>query len=298
MDARYLQKIEGMKRTIHIAFADFAVNWGPWPDPVKYFKELLSEEYDVHVVSSDFGCRKIDGYVVDLVICSHPGTEHENFHCPKVYFPGEPNLLNLESYQYAITHHFSDDSRQYRLPLYALYGDVDRLVYKDSRPIPPKFCCVLFGKAYPHVETPREDFFDRLCSYKNVHSAGKYLNNTGFVITPRNKAEFIKDYKFVLSFESCSLPGFTSEKVFEPLLMNTIPVYWGNPLVHKDFNTKSFINANEYKTLDNVIERVIELDKDEDAYLAVLREPAFVDNVVNEYVKKENLLKFFRQILE
>ena len=80
--------------------------------------------------------------------------------------------------------------------------------------------------------------------------------------------------------------------------MNTIPVYWGNPLVHKDFNTKSFINANEYKTLDNVIERVIELDKDEDAYLAVLREPAFVDNVVNEYVKKENLLKFFRQILE
>ena len=44
-----------MKRTIHIAFADFAVNWGPWPDPVKYFKELLSEEYDVHVVSSDFG---------------------------------------------------------------------------------------------------------------------------------------------------------------------------------------------------------------------------------------------------
>ena len=43
-----------------------------------------------------------------------------------------------------------------------------------------------------------------------------------------NKMDFIKDYKFVISFENSSNPGYTTEKLIEPMLVNSIPIYWGN----------------------------------------------------------------------
>ena len=53
----------------------------------------------------------------------------------------------------------------------------------------------------------------------------------------------------------------------------SIPIYWGNPLVTKDFNPKAFINCNDYDNdFDAVIERIKELDNDPDKYLAMLRE--------------------------
>jgi hypothetical protein len=291
-----------MKKPIRLAFCDFEINWGPWPNPVKYFTDLLSEEYDISIVYSDFVGQKADFPVPpELAICAVPGRKHEQFKCPKIYFPGEPYPVNLVEYQYAMTHHFSPDPRHHRLPLYALYGDVNKLTtpkcFSAAPPVKQReFCCVLFGKSYPFDETPREAFFHELCKYKKVHSAGRHLNNMDFVIPPEKKAQFIQQYKFVLSFESCSLPGFTTEKVFEPLLMNTVPVYWGNSLVGRDFDTKAFVNCRDYENLDQVIERIIELDTNEEAYREVWNQPAYVDNTVNEFVKRENILSFFRGI--
>ena len=58
--------------------------------------------------------------------------------------------------------------------------------------------------------------------------------------------DFIKDYKFVISFENSSYPGYTTQKLIEPMLVNSSPIYWGNKSVGKDFNTKSFINVFYY----------------------------------------------------
>lgn len=288
-------------KILKLAFVDFAVNWGPWPNPVQFFADVLKDDYDVRVVKSDFR-----GYIVeagdppDLVICGHPGSEHEQYFCPKIYFPGEPRSLNLMNYDYEMSYHFSDDPRHYRLPLYPLYGDVNRLTQprifsQDMRM--REFCCVLFGKSYPHNETPREDFFHRLCKYKKVDSAGTHLNNTGYVIPHKQKAEYIKNYKFVLSFESCSRPGFTTEKIYEPLLMNTVPVYWGNPKIGLDFDTRSFINSGDYENLDQVIDAIIKADTDDEVYKDIIEWTAFPHNVVNEYVRKRNIVEFFRGIL-
>jgi len=286
-----------MKKPLKLAFVDFAINWGPWPDPVRFFVDVLKDEYEVQVVRSDCWANPVDtcGYP-DLVIYSHPGFEHDMYVCPKIFFSGEPCELNFDNYDYAMTYHFSDDPRHYRLPLYALYGDVNRLtapcVY-DPAWAQREFCCVLLGKPYPHEQTPREAFFHELCKYKHVKSAGRYLNNTGFVVTPENKAEYIKNFKFVLSFESCSLPGFTTEKIFEPLLMNTTPIYWGNPLIHADFNTGAFVNANQYEDLGAMIQDIIEIDREEYRYRYMVEQ----QHHLNHNVRKENILDFFREVL-
>ena len=35
--------------------------------------------------------------------------------------------------------------------------------------------------------------------------------------------------------------GYTTEKVVEPMLVNSIPIYWGNKLIGKDFNKSSML---------------------------------------------------------
>ena len=80
------------------------------------------------------------------------------------------------------------------------------------------------------------------------------------------------------------------------MLVNSIPVYWGNPLVGKDFNTNSFINYHDYKNEDEVIDRIIELDNDDTKYLEMLKEPWYNDNKLPRCMNEENILDFFSKI--
>ena len=291
-----------MMKTIKLGFVDFAINWGEWPNPIQFFVDTLKDDFDIQVTNSDWRGNRFDtGIAPDFVICAHPGTEHLKYKCPKIYFPEEPNAppINWANYDYAMTYRITDDPRHHRLPIYPLFADMNLL----TQPEPwseslwnREFCCVLFGKPYPNDETPREDFFRRLCEYKKVHSAGRHLNNVGFSKTMKEKGEYIKNFKFVLSFESCSIPGFTTEKCFQPLLASSVPVYWGNPLIGRDFNTERFINCMEYNDLDGVIERMIYLDTNKDAYRALFEQPRFVNNVVNDDVRKDSIVAFFRKV--
>jgi hypothetical protein len=55
-----------------------------------------------------------------------------------------------------------------------------------------------------------------------------------------------------------------------------IPIYWGDPDICKIFNPKAFINVLDFPSLDAVVERVQELDSDENAYISMLKEPPFL----------------------
>ena len=88
------------------------------------------------------------------------------------------------------------------------------------------------------------------------------------------------------------------EKIYEPMLVNSIPIYWGNPLVDRDFNEGSFVNVHHYTSFEEVIEHIIKIDQDEDLYRSYLAADYFYSSVVPEYLRKENILKKFDSIFE
>jgi hypothetical protein len=133
-----------------------------------------------------------------------------------------------------------------------------------------------------------------LSKYKKVHSGGKILNNVGGPV--KNKIQFISEFKFTFAFENSSFPGYVTEKVYEPMFVNSIPIYWGSPLVHLDFNTKSFVNHHDYKNDEEVIDRIIELDSDKYKMADLLNETWFTNNQLNQYCNKELLRSFFANI--
>ena len=124
------------------------------------------------------------------------------------------------------------------------------------------------------------------------------MNSVGRIVTEMEKVEFIKDYKFTIAFENTEYPGYTTEKLVQPMLAYSLPIYCGNPLIERDFNTKSFLNYTDFASEDELIERIIEIDQNDELYMQYLRQPYYHNNQVNEFVDTENILRQFQNIFD
>jgi hypothetical protein len=268
---------------ITINFTDF---WPGFDKTNNFFYNLLIERYDVVISEKP-----------DLLFYSVYGSAHIKYGCTKILYTGEPQKPDFILCDFAFSYDYPINKRNYRLPLYALYGDMTKLIGRDVNAEEimkkkKKFCCFIVSNDACSV---RNDFFHRLSKYKPVDSGGRVLNNIGGPVG--NKLEFIKDYKFVIAFESKSYPGYTSEKIYEPLTQNCIPIYWGDPMVHNDFNTSCFINCHDYPSFEHVVNRIVEIDNDDELYMQYLSEPVFRNNELNEFAKKENIVKRLDEIV-
>jgi hypothetical protein len=144
-------------------------------------------------------------------------------------------------------------------------------------------------------------FFRKLSKYKSIDSGGRVYNNIGRCIppgllSPSGKLDFISHHKFNIAFENARWPGYTTEKIVAPMKCNSLPIYWGNPLVGREFNPKSFVNCHDYSSLDEVVEEVIRLDRDDDLYMAKLTEPWFNDNIATKYCNSDYVIPFFSRV--
>jgi hypothetical protein len=60
------------------------------------------------------------------------------------------------------------------------------------------------------------------------------------------KRKFLNPYKFTIAFENYAYPGYQTEKLYDAMQINSIPIYCGDIHVDQIFNTKSFINVTDY----------------------------------------------------
>ena len=115
------------------------------------------------------------------------------------------------------------------------------------------FCNFLYSNRVPH----REEFFRQLSKYKKVDAPGRSMNNMPGIDNLykgdmwERKKQFLSEYKFTIAFESYVYPGYQTEKLYDAMQVNSLPIYCGDPLVGKIFNTKSFINAPDFISTSN-----------------------------------------------
>lgn len=283
--AEFIRNHTNDKKTLKINFGYF---WPEFDNYDNYFTRLLSRRYNV-IVSDD----------PDFYIFTHPyynnKKDYENYKCHRIFFGFENVRANWNICDYVVDSDYTNHPRHKRRPLWAGFIAKELTLPKDLQEFKEKkkFCCMLVSN--PNAKE-RIDFFYKLSKYKKVDSAGRYLNNISYSVG--NKKEFIKDYKFVISFENSSYPGYTTEKLIEPMLVNSIPIYWGNPRVGEDFNTKSFININDFKSFDDAIQYIIELDNNDEKYLELAAQPWFNENKIAKEYSEESVLDFFDFIVE
>ena len=132
---------------------------------------------------------------------------------------------------------------------------------------------------YSHANEPRDTYFYMLSKYKQVDSLGGWLNNTNTNSTRyasnyyEHSIQMKSRYKFSLAMENASCKGYTTEKIVSSLQAHTVPIYWGDPAVTDYINPKAFINCHDYSSFDEVIERVKEIDNNDELWLDMVTQP-------------------------
>jgi GR25 family glycosyltransferase involved in LPS biosynthesis len=219
---------------------------------------------------------------------------------PKAHYTGENSppikaegvFLNMGYKQLR-----GDDAGYVRLPLWMLeidwFGaDAERI--QNPKPLPlasmmtvdaavleakDRFCA--FVVTNPRNEM-RNNSFHWLSKYKRVDSAGRLFNNVGPEIYAGlgggggelKKHTFLKKYKFCLTYENEMCEGYTTEKILHAKAAGCVPIYWGDPLVERDFDGAGFLNANQVRTEEELVSLVKKVDEDPEAWHRMASVPA------------------------
>jgi hypothetical protein len=74
-----------------------------------------------------------------------------------------------------------------------------------------------------------------------------------------NKHATMSNYKFCLSIENIALNGYITEKIIDPLVTNTIPIYFGAPDIKATVPKNVFIDGQSYKSTSELVNKIFSM---------------------------------------
>ncbi len=223
----------------------------------------------------------------------------------RVFITGENISPCMDDYEFAIAFSFMNADGYIRVPNYVFranyYGySLENLCkpdnYEEMLEKKNRFCNFIYKQSY----NERNRIFRLVSEIDHVDCAGRLFNNMNGYTVPIGieKLNFMRKYKFTLAVENSFSPGYTTEKLVEAMLSGSIPIYYGDPLVGKVFNTKSFINYADYKSDKDFLNAIRELHYDDDKYKAMLAEPWLINNKLPDHMIFSFVENQFRRIYE
>lgn len=280
-------------KTLRCFFTDF---WSGF-DPVATFP-FLYERYHI----------EIDRVNPDYLIYANFGNENLMYkECIRIFFSGENTFPNFNLCDYAIAYSWLTlGDRYFRWKQYMYEYDYDRTPFKYPHTreelLNRKFCNFVYSNN-TYADPMRKHIFNALSAYKRVDSGGKFLNNIGQCVSPGlvNKLSFLNQYKFTLAIENSRVDGYATEKIIDPFLAKSLPIYWGNPHIGSDYHPNAMVNLMDYDSIDEAVQEIIRMDQDDDSYLAKLNAPFWLYGDTFDDFRRQEQAKyhsFFFSIFE
>jgi hypothetical protein len=129
--------------------------------------------------------------------------------------------------------------------------DIEALAAEKSH-----LCNFIYSNRVPY----REKLYDRLSRHIFIHSPGGSRNNCSVSslsarhssLSWSTKRDYLRHFKYTLALESYWSPGYRTEKLTDPMLADSIPIYVGDQLASQTFNPKSFLEIRP-APLNNVL---------------------------------------------
>jgi hypothetical protein len=260
--------------TIKIAFADM---WVPF-EKEDFITPILKTKYNVVV---DQNNPDVLFHSIFNKMRNTPG-----YKCKKVLILAENWRPSMFGSDYSISFDPRSETN-WRLPLWQVYWILwpelkDQLFNKINHDSFERFCSFTVSNPSNFI---RNGHFDKLSSYKRVHSYGKVkTNDMGLIKATEGKywrdakKQFFIDHphKFMMTYENTSYPYYCTEKLMDGFLAGSVPLYWGDPKVVEDWNLDSFLNIP--KLGGTWLDAIKKVDQDQGLFDAMYNAPVFKDD--------------------
>ena len=232
-----------------------------------------------------------------MKVFSFYGSEHKNVKYNTsikiaIYEEGFIPTFNEEDYIFGVAHILYLDRYFRKASLLEYLGNLKNKDFREVRnkilngQKREKFCAAVFGheKNEDHF---REKFVNELSKYKKVDMGGEINNTVGYNVTDNIK--FFKEYKFSIAFEKNSGDGYATGHIINSFLAGTIPIYYGDYFIDEYINPDTYILVRNDIDLQDKIEYIKEVDKDDKLYLEFFSKDILLDENIVEKRKKEEL---------
>lgn len=228
-----------------------------------------------------------------------------------IFFAGEAVVCDFNIFDYALVfdRELKFGDRVFRHPTYgffheSIYQSDNDMKYERAKEEygRRKFCCFIYSNGNAHYK--RDELFYTISKYKRVDSLGRHLNNTkGGNLRGENwrksSIDAKSNYRFSIAAENAVVDGYTSEKILTSFQAHSIPIYFGDPSIEKEFNSTAFINANNYSSEDELLHAVRKIDADEELWCRMAMENWRTDKqVIKQKTEQEDYRKFVNHIFE
>jgi hypothetical protein len=201
-----------VRERIKLDFADF------WPGFVKtdnFFYNLLVQRFDVTIDDEP-----------DFLIFSCYGRTFRRYNCVRIFYSARTAARFL---RVRFRVHVRLSRQPGPLPSAALGCSVSAPRFRSSRTSTLWRCLrarAAFARSSCRTPWPHQKpvLREALALQAGSISGGGFRNNVGGPVA--DKAAFLASRKFNIAFENSSFPGYTTEKLFDPLFVHAVPIYW------------------------------------------------------------------------
>jgi hypothetical protein len=273
---------------------------------VFFFKYLLDENFLI-----------LDKNNPQIIIYSDNHDSHSTEledHTPRVFYSVENYPIPKHLFKYTLTYH-KDSKSNFRFNnffYYPFFHEItnnrlsDEYLYLRNRK-KDKHINFIYSNSKGKM---RNDFYKFLSEHYEIDSYGKHQNNMGPLPSVRKdmysgvmqKNILLSQYKFTIAFENSLGLNYISEKIWQPLAVNSIPIYWGSPAIFDFFNRKKIIYISSKSEFGGALKKIKEINSSESLYQDFLNEPIFKDEKTKTKFKFINLSKrlvnFFDRVIE
>jgi len=154
-------------------------------------------------------------------------------------------------------------------PLALIYNRIIKSTMTElpTRPVEQRKFAIMVGRETPQ----RKTIYGALCRYRQVEGFGKMFGNTalGHYWSP-DYIDLLSRYKFVICFENEMRYAYHTEKIINPLLAASVPVYWGSSSVSKMFAPERFLTLESEKEVPRLVQQIRDIDENDEQFNLIL----------------------------
>lgn len=94
-----------------------------------------------------------------------------------------------------------------------------------------------------------------------------------------DKGQIFSKYKFGIVYDNAKIPGYVTEKIFDCLRSNCIPIYLGAPNISEILPSDLYIDRRNFKSNRDLLDFLLKIDEDEYlSYILRIKKYLLTDN--------------------